>query len=96
MCLSDQIRSVAQLCMTLATSWTVAHQAPLSMGFPRQEYWSGLPFPPPRDPSDPRIKPVSPVSLALEGKFFTLAIYFFFSHPDYRHSLLAELSDAFI
>ena len=38
---------VAKLCLTLATPWTVAHQAPLSMGFSRQEYWSGLPFPSP-------------------------------------------------
>ena len=37
------------------TPWTIAHQAPLSMGFPRQEYWSGLPFPPPWDLSDPGI-----------------------------------------
>ena len=36
---------VTQLCPTLCDPWTVAHQAPLSMGFPRQEYWSGLPFP---------------------------------------------------
>ena len=43
------------------TPWTVAHQAPLSMGFPRQEYWSGLPFPSPRDLPDPGIEPVSPV-----------------------------------
>ena len=42
-----------------ATSWTVAHQAPLSMGLPRQEYWSGLPFPPPGDLPDPEIKPAS-------------------------------------
>ena len=39
------------------TPWTVAHQTPLSMGFPRQEYWSRLPFPPPRDLPDPGIKP---------------------------------------
>ena len=45
---------VAKLCLTLATPWTVAHQAPLSMGFPRQEYWSGLPFPPPGGSSWPR------------------------------------------
>ena len=38
---------VAKSCLTLATPWTVAHQAPLSMGFSRQEYWSGLPFPSP-------------------------------------------------
>ena len=39
--------------------WTVAHKTPLSMGFPRQVYWSGLPFPTPEDLSDPGIKPVS-------------------------------------
>ena len=42
------------------TPWTVAHQAPLSMGFPRQEYWSGLPFPSPGDLPDPGIEPGSP------------------------------------
>ena len=42
------------------TSWTVAHQAPLSMGFSRQEYWSGLPFLSPRDLPNPGIKPGSP------------------------------------
>ena len=41
------------------TPWTEAHQAPLSMGFPRQEYWSGLPFPPPGDLPDPGIETVS-------------------------------------
>ena len=43
-----------------ATPWTVAYQAPLSMGFSRQEYWSGLPFPSPGDLPDPGIKPGSP------------------------------------
>ena len=43
-----------------ATPWTVAHQAPPSMGFSKQEYWSGLPFPSPGDLPDPRIKPRSP------------------------------------
>ena len=43
-----------------ATPWTVAHQAPPSMGFSRQEYWSGLPFPSPGDLPDPWIKPRSP------------------------------------
>ena len=43
------------------TTWTVAQQAPLSMGFPKQEYWSGLPFPFPGDLPDPGIEPVSPV-----------------------------------
>ena len=44
-----------------ATPWTVAHQAPLSMGFPRQEYWSGVPFPSPGDLPDLGIKPRSSV-----------------------------------
>ena len=44
----------------LAAPWTVAHQAPLSMGFFRQEYWSGSPCPPPGDLPDPGIKPGSP------------------------------------
>ena len=53
------------------TQWPVARQAPLSMGFSRQEYWSGLPFPPPRILSNPGGKPMSPESLALAGQFFT-------------------------
>ena len=52
------------------TPWTVACHAPLSMGFSRQEYWSGLPFLP-RDLPDPGIEPVSVMSLALLGRFFT-------------------------
>ena len=51
---------VAKSCPTLATPWTVARQAPLSMGFSRQEYWSGLPFPSPGDLPDPGIEPGSP------------------------------------
>ena len=52
----------------------VAHQAPVSMGFSRQEYWSGLPLPAPGNLPDPGIKPVSPVFLALAGRFFTTII----------------------
>ena len=52
------------------TRWTVANQAPLSMGFSRQEYWSGLPCPPPGDLPDPGIEPVF-LSPALAGGFFT-------------------------
>ena len=51
---------VVKFCLTFATSWTRAPQAPLSMGFPRQEYWNRLPFPSPGDLPDPRIKLVSP------------------------------------
>ena len=53
-----------------ATQWIVAHQTLLSMGFPRQEYWSGLPFPPPGDLPKPGIEPPSLVSPALAGGFF--------------------------
>ena len=53
------------------TLWTVGHQAPLSMCFSRQEYWSGLPCPPPRDPPDPGIKATSLTSPAMAGGFFT-------------------------
>ena len=56
-----------------ATPWTAAEQAPLSMEFSRQEYWSGLPFPTRGDLPDPGIKPVSLTSPALAGRFFTLA-----------------------
>ena len=52
---------VAKSCPTLATPWTIAFQAPLSIGFSRQEYWSGLPFPSPGDLPDPGIEPRSPV-----------------------------------
>ena len=50
---------VAQSCPIFATQWTVAHQAPPSMGFSRQEYWSGLPFPSPGDLPNPGIEPRS-------------------------------------
>ena len=51
---------VTQSCLTLATPLTIAHQAPLSKGFSRQEYWGGLPFPSPGDLHDPGIEPGSP------------------------------------
>ena len=58
----------AQLHLTLCDPWTVAHQAPPSMGFSRQEYWSGLPFPSPGDFPGPGIEPRSP---ALEADALT-------------------------
>ena len=61
----------AQSCPALCNPRTVAHQAPLSMGFPRQEYWSGYPFSHPEGLPDPGIKPESPVFSALAGRFFT-------------------------
>ena len=63
-----------QSCPTLVTTWTVACQAPLSIGFSRQEYWCGLPFPSPGDLPDPGIEPRFPVFQAdslpteLQGK----------------------------
>ena len=62
-----QLLSHVQL---FVTPWNVACQVPLSMGFPKQEYWSGLPFPSPGDLPDPGIKPASPASA---GGFFTLS-----------------------
>ena len=59
---------VAQSCPTFATSWTLAYQVLLSIGFPRQQYWSGLPFPTPGDLPNPGMEPAS---LALAGGFFT-------------------------
>ena len=59
---------IAKLCPTLSTAWTIAHQASLSIGFPRQKYWSGLPFLSPRGLPDPGIETASP---ALAGRFFT-------------------------
>ena len=54
-----------------ATLWAVARQAPLSLGFSRQEYWTGLSCPPPGDLSDPGIEPVFSVSSALASGLFT-------------------------
>ena len=60
--------SHVQLCVTL---WTAACQASLSMGFSKQEHWSGLPCPPPGDLPDSRIEPASPTFPALAGRLFT-------------------------
>ena len=60
--------SHVQLCATL---WTAACQAPLSMGFSRKEYWSGFPWPPPRDLSKPGMESICLRPPALAGGFFT-------------------------
>ena len=76
MCPSVQIHSLCAHAQLLShvqlfvTPWTIARQAPLSMEFPRQEYWSGLPFPTPRDLPDPGIEPMSLAPLALAGILF--------------------------
>ena len=85
---------VAELCLTLATPWTVACQAPLSMGFSRQEYWSGLPFPSPGDLPNPGIEPGSPALQAdslptqLQGKHFNiLYIYIYiYTHTHIKYN----------
>ena len=64
-CYTSTLGACVQSYPALCDPVTVARQAPLSMGLSRQEYWSGLPFPPPRDLPDPGIKPTSPVSPAL-------------------------------
>ena len=56
--------------------WTVAHQAPLSIRFSRQEYWNRLSCPPPGDLPDPGIKPMSLISPTLAGEFFTTSAIF--------------------
>ena len=69
----------------IGSDGTVACQAPLSMGFSRQEYWTGLPCPPSGDLPDPGIKPTSLLSLALAGRFFTTV-------PSRKPQQLEELS----
>ena len=71
-CVSARLLLCSQSHVQLfATPWTVACQAPLSKGFSRQEYWSGLSFPSPGDLPGPGIKPESLASPALAGRFFT-------------------------
>ena len=67
-CVCAQLLSCVRL---FVTPWTVAHQAPLSMGFSRQECWNGLLFPPLGDLPNPGIEPMSPASSTLAGGFFT-------------------------
>ena len=78
-----------------ATPETAAHQAPLSLGFSRQEYWSELPWPPPRDLPDPGIEPASLMSPALAGEFFTTSATWdapstFLSSVQFSHSVVSN------
>ena len=78
----DETRACSRMlsCVPLfLTSRTVARQAPLSVGFSRQECWSGLPCPAPGDLADTGIKPTSPASLGLAVEFFTTEV------PDEAH-----------
>ena len=65
-----KLLSRVRLCVT---PWSVVHQAPLSMGFPRPEYWSGLPFPSPGHLPDRSIESVSPAALSLQGFLYRRA-----------------------
>ena len=72
MCVRACVCVCADLCqIVVETRWTVAYHALLSMVFSRQDYWSGLPCPPPGHLPDPGIKPTSLMSPALAGGFFT-------------------------
>ena len=73
----------AQSCLTLATSWAVGRQGPLSMGFSRREYWSGLPFPPPGDLLHPGIKPESPAAPASHGDSLLLSYWLAHTHANW-------------
>ena len=64
--------SVSSVVSNSVTPWTAACQAPLSMGFSRQEYWSGFPCPPPEDPTDPGIEPTFPASPALHVDYLPI------------------------
>ena len=62
-----KVKSLSRI-QLFATPWTVTHQAPPSMGFSRQEYWNGLPFPFPEDLPGPGIEPTSPVDFPSSSK----------------------------
>ena len=76
------IHSVVSVCAPMlscvqffVTPWTIAHKAPLSLGLSRQEYWSGLPCPPPGNLPHPGIKPASPLSPAWQVGFLPLVLW---------------------
>ena len=106
-CFTDQKRRVEDFlhvyaCMRvclivscLATRWTIAHQAPMSVGFSRQDYWGGLPFPSPGDLPHPGIEPASPVPPALAGGFFTTGTPGKTFHTFTGHHLYFLYSDLF-
>ena len=89
----DDVKSLSRVRL-FATPWTVAHQAPPSMGFTRQEYWSGLPFPSPGDRPNPGIEPRSPAlqadSLSAETQdrnaVQTTRVWCYIKFGDYKSS----------
>ena len=80
----ERVCLVAQACPTLCNPWTVAYEAPLSMEFSRQEFWSGFPCPPPGNLPNPGIKPRSPSLQADSLPSEPLAGYIFI----YTHSYI--------
>ena len=78
------------------TPWTVARQASLSMGFSRQEHWSGLPCLPPGDLPDPGIVPTSPASSALQADSLWLSNWGSARHPDMYHYYLRSLDSSLV
>ena len=86
---------VTKSCLTLATPWTVARQAPLSMGFSRQEYWSWLPFPSLGDLPDPGIEPGSPAGQAhdLPTELGGEQIYLYWNlNPSIKHTWPSQVA----
>ena len=65
--------SMLSVVSNFATPWTITHHASLSVDFSRQEYWSGLPFPPPGDLPDPGMEPATPVSYVLQADSSSLS-----------------------
>ena len=90
-------REVAQSCPTLSDPWAAAHQAPLSMRFSRQGYWSGLPFPSPGGLPNPGIEPGSPVLQAdslpteLQVSYYVITKYYFYL-PQFYVQIKAEVT----
>ena len=83
----------AQSCPILCTSWTLACQAPVSMGLSRQEYWSGWPFPSPGDLPDPVIEPQSPASYLLHLQADSLPLC---SETPFHNKVIAILYSPFV
>ena len=76
--------------------WTAVHQAPLFMGFPRQEYWSGLSSPPPVDLPKPGIEPESPAFPTLQADSLLLSYYIFFIFKSLHLTFFLEKKFVFV
>ena len=96
----SEVKSLSRV-QLFATPWTVARQAPLSMEFSKQEYWSGFPCPPPGDLPDPEIEPTYPASAALQADSLATEppgkppnnlslTYYLLKHPVPKYSLVVS------